>query len=369
MKRTHDNNFDVIRLMLAALVILCHSGRALNRGSASTDPLDGFTFGQEDLGHVAVCGFFALSGCLVTASWLSSDGAVSYFRKRVLRIYPGFVVAWLVCAFVVLPLSGIAWADYVAMIRPGYWAVKIALLRNFGGISAFPGNPQHALNTSLWSIPVEFGCYVLVAVLGLSRILRSRLAVLAVTALVGVLVAASNVLELAEPWGPALGALKTPLTLSGQRVTLPHLYFLLGMLAYLFRAELRYSGSLALTATLMLVAAARVPPWLHFLAPFCWTYLLFYLAYLPRLKVPFVGPDLDLSYGLYLYGWPIQQLLIRGMEPRLSSWGLFALTLPLAAAAAYLSWTFVERPSQRLHELLNYRRSSRAPEVVLARPR
>ncbi|MDF3070909.1 MAG: acyltransferase 3 [Polyangiaceae bacterium] len=364
MKKSHDNNFDVIRLLLAALVLLCHSGRALNRSSVSIDPLDGVTLGQEDLGHVAVCGFFALSGCLVTASWLNSDSALSYFRKRILRIYPGFIVAWLVCAFVVLPLSGIAWSEYVAMIRPGLWAVKLALLRGFGGVTAFPDNPQQALNTSLWSIPVEFGCYILVAVLGFAKVLRSRPAALAVTAVVGVVVAAVPLLDFVQPASGVLSPLRRPLELLASHVTLPHFYFLLGMLAYLFRNELRLSAPLAIGATLILLVAARVPPVLHVVTPFCWTYLLLYLAYLPRVPVPLIGPNLDLSYGLYLYGWPIQQFLVMWLEPSLNIWSLFALTVPLTAVAAYFSWTFVERPAQRLNR---YFARTPAP-ALLAQP-
>lgn len=366
VKKSHDNNFDVIRLLLAALVILCHSGRALNRSAVSIDPLDGVTLGQEDLGHVAVCGFFALSGCLVTASWLNSDGALSYFRKRVLRIYPGFIVAWLVCAFVVLPLSGVAWSEYVAMVRPGLWALKLALLRGFGGVTAFPGNPQQALNTSLWSIPVEFGCYILVAVLGFAKVLRSRPAAVAVTALVGVVVAAVPLLDFVQPASQAVASLRRPLALLATHITLPHFYFLLGMLAFLFRKELRLSGPLAIAATLTLLVAARVPPLLHVVTPFCWTYLLLYLAYLPRLRVPLVGPNLDLSYGLYLYGWPIQQLLVMWLEPSLSMWGLFALTLPLTAVAAYFSWTFVERPAQRLNHYFSRTPAPPAPPALPA---
>src|SRR5262245_9967431 len=178
------NNFDFIRFALATFVVFSHSSHALNRGDHDLDPLLGLTWNQERLGNLAVNGFFAISGCLVTASWERSARALDYFRKRVLRIYPGFVVAWLVCILVVAPLSGLAWADYAANIRPGWWLLKIVLLRGFGDVYVFPNNPMHSLNTVLWSIPVEFACYILVAVVGALGILGRRRFILAMNAVV-----------------------------------------------------------------------------------------------------------------------------------------------------------------------------------------
>ena len=86
------NNIGAIRLILAIAVIYSHSF-ALSHGKGFHDPLATATRGQLNGGQLAVGLFFLLSGYLITKSWFSSDSASSFIRKRILRIYPGYLVA------------------------------------------------------------------------------------------------------------------------------------------------------------------------------------------------------------------------------------------------------------------------------------
>jgi hypothetical protein len=65
-------------------------------------------------------------------------------------------------------------------------------------------------------------------------------------------------------------------------------------------------------------------------------------AWLVRLRLKW-----DVSYGFYLYGWPIQKLLLLEWSA-LNPWALFAFALPLTAVVAVLSWLTVERPSLQI---------------------
>src|SRR5215472_14362624 len=88
------NNFNIIRLSLALMVIFSHSFPvALGHGGDTRfEPLNIWTRHQASSGAVAVNSFFFISGFLITASWLRSRSVPDYFLKRVLRIYPGFIV-------------------------------------------------------------------------------------------------------------------------------------------------------------------------------------------------------------------------------------------------------------------------------------
>jgi peptidoglycan/LPS O-acetylase OafA/YrhL len=119
------NNFDALRLLLALMVLYSHCFHLVVRAGNWVNPLE-FTRGQTFLGGIAVDGFFVISGFLITASWQRSKGLVDYLRRRILRIYPGFVVAALVCLLVVGP-----WA---APTVAGYFS-ELGLVRRLIGVA------------------------------------------------------------------------------------------------------------------------------------------------------------------------------------------------------------------------------------------
>ena len=97
-----QNNFGFLRLLLATLVIVAHSAEILDQ-NRNREILTNI-FGTITFGELAIDGFFLISGYLILNSFLSSSTLKSYLLKRVLRIYPGFIVASLFCIFVLIPL-------------------------------------------------------------------------------------------------------------------------------------------------------------------------------------------------------------------------------------------------------------------------
>src|SRR5258705_9890366 len=89
------NNFGLLRLILALLVVFSHS-YSLAWGSEDAEPLMRLTHGRLGFASLAVNGFFVLSGFLVTHSFLRSRGFFDYLKKRILRIYPGFIAVSLI---------------------------------------------------------------------------------------------------------------------------------------------------------------------------------------------------------------------------------------------------------------------------------
>jgi peptidoglycan/LPS O-acetylase OafA/YrhL len=156
-KSSHNNNFGLLRLCFAFLVIVSHSFELID-GNRSREPLTRL-FGTISFGELAVDGFFLLSGYLIVQSFDRSDSMATYLRKRVLRIYPGYIVAYLACLLLVAPFSG---ADMSALQGLGGVKAFFHLLKLGMPVlpNAFAGQPYPALNGSMWTIAYEFRCYL-----------------------------------------------------------------------------------------------------------------------------------------------------------------------------------------------------------------
>jgi len=322
------NHFDILRLVLAVLVVLSHCYDVTATGAA--EPLSAFTRNQLPFGAFAVHGFFLISGFLITASWEQGKGLADYLRKRVLRIHPGFLIACLVSALVIAPLASGDPLGYLKQIDIPKFVGRALMLRTMELPDAFPGNPHHGVNVPLWTIAYEFICYLMVAALGLIGLLRRRGAV-------GLMFVGS--LALMATW-PAdrPGALADLVRLTT--------YFLGGMCFHLFRDRIPWSRTWSIVAGAILVGTLALGKGLMVAQATCGAYLLFQLAFLPVRPLP-IARQGDLSYGIYLYGWPVQQWVVHSMGPATSPLAVFATTLLPVAALAMMSWRFVERPFLR----------------------
>ena len=120
----HGNNFNLLRFLFAALVIVSHAPE-LQDGDRSNELLSRL-FGSISFGDLAVDSFFILSGFLIVKSWVSQPRVGCFLASRLLRIYPGFIAASLFCAFVVGPLYG--GADYFQQFWWGGFVSGLARL-------------------------------------------------------------------------------------------------------------------------------------------------------------------------------------------------------------------------------------------------
>jgi peptidoglycan/LPS O-acetylase OafA/YrhL len=351
----HDNHFGFLRLVLAALVLLSHATE-LADGNPRRELLTRL-FGTMTCGDLAVAGFFVLSGFLIIQSRLRRAALTEFLGSRVLRIYPGFIAASLVSVCLVGAVGAADPALYFARMNWRSLGQSLLLLRPPSTPPTFAGQFFPVVNGSLWSIGYEFACYLCAGLLGACGLVRRRGAFLAFTFLVGSawllplpLIVRPAALLTARFFGSAgLRAVYLALLLSRENALFLYLLLLFcaGGCFALFRDRIRFSPFWAFAAVTVLIPGMFLGVTARLGLATLGAYAFFTLAFarLPRLAF-FQGPT-DISYGVYLYGWPVQKLILLSW-PAISPWTLFALALPASAAAGWLSWRLIECPCLRL---------------------
>jgi len=328
------NSLNAIRLLLAAAVILSHSWWLGGYGP-EPDP------GGVKVGSWAVLGFFAISGYLITRSRVQARTSTVYFRARLLRIFPGLAVCVAAVAFVFAPVTAAlagnrySWPDAVL-----FFVTNLSAGTPGVAIRGIPGsldgvNDPGSWNGPLWTLFWEIGCYALIGVvLGLLRPQLGRIALL-----LPFLAGSTFVFTLDAGWGPVPTPPDWPL--------IPILSFLAGSLSYLFQDIIPASpGTVLLAGSLVVLVSA-----IGFASSLVHLPLSLFLVsgsmYLPLSSV---GSRFDISYGVYIYGWPAQQFLASlGLHSIVQPLGFAAASLLLVAPLAWLSCRYVEKPAQLWH--------------------
>ncbi|GAA0662001.1 acyltransferase [Kitasatospora atroaurantiaca] len=359
------NGFGALRLLLALAVIASHSfplgfGRP-NMGAAATR-------GQTDVGTLAVCGFFVLSGLLITRSGRRL-GVGRFLWHRALRILPGLWCCLLVTALVVAPL--VAWHEGRDLSawwsRPdGPWSYLAAnwtvTVHQYGIGGLLAGNPHPgAFNGSIWSLSYEVLAYLGVALLAALGVLRRARWVVLLLAMSGVALLTQQAVRydgLRAPTYAAHGELFTlPVFGTGNTAQLVPLFFMfsLGALAELFRERFPINRFAAGVAAGVLLLSLRLGGFTLVGLPAV-AYLLIWSAVRMPTLLCRIGAKNDYSYGLYIYAFVAQQVLT---DLGVSRWGYlpyFVLSTLCAMGAAVLSWYLVEAPALRLKNVLTPRR-------------
>lgn len=326
------NNLNILRLLLAIFVIFSHS--FLLSPVPTDSPLMWATHRQAYEGELAVNGFFVLSGFLITMSWLRNPQLGEFLKRRFLRIYPGFLVAFAVSVMIVGALGSVSAEQYFHALPAAHLLRQWLTLGKLDGLPTFLSQKELGqVNGSLWTIRIEFECYLLIPLLAWSGLLKRRVLITLLTVL-------AVSLHILLPFVSHTGIhLPDFVIYQGRFVA----YFLIGMVAFLYRDKITYSNLGAIIAAAALVLAGFFGGFQAVL-PFAWTYLLLYAGFHPRLPFQHFGRNADISYGMYLYGWPAKRLVLL-IFPAIAPYSLFALALLLTIPLAFLSWYCIEKPS------------------------
>ena len=340
LAKDRKNNFNLIRVMLASMVLV-HHGFVLTGHPIAAINL--FTRMVAGFGEIGVDGFFVVSGFLVTRSMIARHDVSAFVAARVLRIYPGLWVMLLATTLALTALTTLPAAQYLTSPETRNYLIHnaTAFVITFNLPGVFHGQTNEAVNGSLWSLRYELLCYTGVAFTGLTGLSRKRWPYV-----LAVLVCAALFVAIPGPPEYFIGLLRRL-----------GLVFGLGAVAAVFAPQLRLR--LAIVGLLGVLALALDG---MILAPIAWSvayaYGLLWLAYVPRGFIRHFNKLPDISYGLYIYAFPVQQMLIAtglGLSPwrnMLEAW-LIVVTL------ATLSWFGIEKPALALKDRLGQQRDPR----------
>lgn len=339
----HANNFDFLRLLFATFVIITHSYALL--GLPEEDLLFQFTQRQVSFTSIAVPGFLVLSGLLITKSMMRSNSLVDYFYKRALRIFPGLWTVLGLMAIVCFFISGKGLVAYFTHYSVRDYVFYSGLLRMQYQIdSVFQQNAWHLINGSLWTIPYEVAFYIVLALTWLIR-KNSRAMLLVMVAAFVALLATKYFLypTLDPPSEVGLGFW----ILKPSRLVHLALYFVGGSIwALVSMPSERVRNALGWSSLVLFFALVALVPGTSWTSYFLLPLFLVPLGSLSYPGISSLRKVGDISYGVYLWGWPVQQLLIYFLHP--SYLQLVALAITGAYILGYISWKLVEERALRL---------------------
>ncbi|MGL4233588.1 MAG: acyltransferase family protein [Casimicrobium sp.] len=334
--------FDAVRLVAAFGVLFSHSYAVLGR--LDQEPFVRAMPGTFVVATAAVACFFIVSGYLVTRSFteraIDPRGVISFVTARVLRIFPAYIVCLVFTLFLGAAVTTLSATDYWRSPQTWHYLWYNATLRHYLDLpGVFATNPAGSgVNGSIWTIPVEVGMYAMTLVFGLlacwHRAWRA--------ALIGVVVVA---------WC---------LLLPRWFVFFPHehatpiyavICYMIG--AFIFVARWSQRRVLALSA-FAAVAFAVLYAWqlspLGVSRSFAYIAIASFALWVARVAWPpfsFATRFGDLSYGVFLYGAPVQQTLV-WLFPRIGLGALIVACVILSTAIAWCSWHLVEKRALRL---------------------
>ena len=322
--RTSTNSFDFLRLIAASAVLYSHQCVLLGLPQPQV-------FGIKTLGFFGVVIFFILSGWLISQSWMRDPNAKRFLIKRCLRIFPALFAVIMLTVFLLGPAySMLSISEYFSTLATWKYFLNGILWIHHTLPGVFHSNPMpDAVNGSLWTLPVEFLLYLSVVVMGIFGFLKSKFFPLLLVIATSILpyfalrIGSENVMTACECafvfwWGVGLGIDQND---TRKEKFLIRGVLLLGLLLVgLCHQSMAFSAFVGFAALLIMIASRT------------------------NLGNRLTGSIGDLSYGVYIFAFPVQQMLIAspGNSALLFSQFLI-LSYIITYFLSFLSWHLIEK--------------------------
>ncbi|WED41863.1 acyltransferase family protein [Legionella cardiaca] len=320
-----NNSFDLIRHFAALLVLYSHQHALL----LLPEPI---FLHWDTLGTTAVILFFSISGYFMPGSFTRAGNFTNYLFRRCRRIFPGLIV----CSFMMCYLIGGIFTTESSLeylLSPSTLITSllycIFLHKQIPGVfSDFLY--KNAINGSLWTLPIEFAYYILLgAVLSLANTWRIVLLLFVVLVFTNLALTFTKIgtlfyvnvfhIHYIALYGIAFttGSLMAML----QKYWLPFKHYLLFIALislFNFQGHLLMSlfGTLSLSIIIIVTGISFQDKW--------------------------IKGRFDLSYGIYIYAFPIQQVVINLISQNF--WLSMSISISFTLLIAFLSYKFVEKP-------------------------
>jgi len=335
-----DNNFNLLRFIAAFIVLLTHSF-SLVSGDILDEPLRRAM--DMSLGDIAVDVFFVTSGFLITSSYLNRGNLIAFAWARILRIYPGLIVAMMFCVFVVgIWFTNLSISEYLLDTQTYKYFFKNIIL--FFGVEyylpgVFQGIPyEGAVNGSLWTLPHEVKMYVILAfILTIIIVLRKKIPFITfknVLLFVGIL---SFVALIVDHFYP----IRETSTFLPKFIRLFSAFFV-GAMFYVWKdyIKLTYKWFLILISLVLISSVDKDSYFIVYYLTLA--YIIFFLAYVPGGMIRKFNSFGDYSYGLYIYAYPVQQSLV-SIYPNITIINMVFFSFIITLILSILSWHLVEK--------------------------
>jgi peptidoglycan/LPS O-acetylase OafA/YrhL len=325
-----QNNFDFLRLVLAMFVVITHS--YFFCGIAENDLLSQLTQGQTTFSYIGVRGFFIISGYLIFLSMQRSSTWQNYYWKRFLRLFPGLAVMLLITVCLGIFVYDDSLKSY--LLNKTMWSYlpnNVSLYNLQFGISGVLNGD--AINGSLWTIRYEFTMYVLISLL---FFVRNRIMLVKQLLIISFLALLMIKFVLFKIPGARAHEIDNSNSLNLA------LFFISGSILAAVEIEKFKHKSFLLISSGVILALS------FYLKLFSVSHYIFFPILIIMMGVSFTSyihslSDKfgDFSYGIYIYSYPVQKVLVHFFN--LNYMQLMGFTLILSIGFGYLSWNLVEK--------------------------
>lgn len=329
-----SNNLQLLRFIAALLVIVSHSF-SLSTGDNAEEWLFVLTKGQITMDGLAVSVFFCAGGFLIAKSILRAENGIEYFKTRILRIFPTLLAVVLLTAFVLGPLVTTYNIDkYFRNPQVYKYLLNGILIPQHDLPGVFVKNVSvSTVNGSLWTLSIEFLCYIGCYLMWKLKLLTIESAKWSIPFV-------------------AVGSLGIYIILKHLHMDVlleairPGLLFYIGVLFYVYRDHVKFTMQRVVSSFLTMLLFG-VCGMLDIGLLLCFPYLLLYICF-AIVQIPGkIGVIGNISYGMYLCAFPIQQLLVFCHAGSMSPYVNMLLSIPMIIICGYILYKLVEQPTIR----------------------
>jgi peptidoglycan/LPS O-acetylase OafA/YrhL len=327
------NNFDFLRLVFALLVVISHS-YPLSGNSVTHQFLYEITNGQIELSNIGLNGFFVISGYLIYQSLERSKTIINYLWKRVIRLFPALFVV-LLLTVILIPFVYHNSLPYIKNKEVFTYFVRNLTLYDvqYAVKGVFDNNVYpSAINGSLWTICYEFTMYLLLVFLFYIKNIKVKIVLLLLTLVFMIF----SFIYLMDRYGliQIFGMQAVHFFNLGS-------FFVAGAFLSVLKIEKVNFKPLLLVLVLIFIIVSLKFNFYQNVKHILFTLFVILLGLIPNSTFSKINLFGDLSYGIYIYGFPIQQTLMYFFK--LSTYSLMAYSVLTAIFFGYLSWHLIEK--------------------------
>lgn len=322
-------------MIAACTVLLSHS---FPLSGQSYEPFA--TWGGYDTGGgFGVNAFIIISGFLICRSVEKGD-INAFYWARFLRIVPALAAVTLIQIFIIGPIFTNADLGL-------YFSLNWAQLMNVFVFTVNPAAPTvftdlpfpETINGSLWTLPIETAFYVVIPFLFIAGALRpgKYWVVLGLVSFAYYYLVSNGC-----SFGDQCGVVVRNLPLYS--TTRLAVFFSIGAAFWIYRDSIPMSPWVAFFALLALIQAAGHTGFVKDAFFFvCFSYLVIFAGCYMKIDIPWYEKIGDLSYGTYVFAWPVQQMVLTLYGPNINPYVFAVLALIPTVLLAYASWNLVEK--------------------------